>query len=275
MCGPVMVSHTMKMFFPGFKGGGGGFPNAPSLLHQTSTKHLAICPTGKLKVNMFLKDEDIKRFHGSYVKEGFCWVWVKKRQKNKDYNYGIFVIYEKGKKRIYCGAHRYSYLVHVGEIPDGRCVLHKCDNPLCVNPKHLFIGTNEDNVNDMLSKGRQAKGSRCSRSKLKERDILKIWELDERGFDSVEISKRIGCSRDNVRAILRGETWKHVGPNKPIVHKVSNFGRPPRAIEDTFLVVDIWKRRKLSTREIAHETGIPKSTVWRILKKQKDVLPHN
>ncbi len=77
-----------------------------------------------------------------------CWLW--KGVKNED-GYGL-LYYKKILKNI--STHRASWIIHNGEIPEGLCVLHKCDNPSCVNPKHLFLGTNQDNCNDKMLKKR-------------------------------------------------------------------------------------------------------------------------
>jgi hypothetical protein len=75
-----------------------------------------------------------------------CWGWS-----GKFHDYGYGALRYKPKKWT---AHRYSYTYHVGEIPNGMFVCHHCDNPVCTNPKHLFLGTHQDNMNDMLNKGR-------------------------------------------------------------------------------------------------------------------------
>lgn len=75
-----------------------------------------------------------------------CWLW----QANRTFDdYGVFWLIDKNVR-----AHRVSYEYFYGEIPEGQCVLHSCDNPSCVNPEHLFLGTNQDNTDDMIEKGR-------------------------------------------------------------------------------------------------------------------------
>lgn len=81
--------------------------------------------------------------------ESGCWNWVGTTVGSKTHRYGHFRL--DGKLIL---AHRASWLLHGGEIPNGLHVLHRCDNPLCVNPKHLFVGTRSDNMMDMTAKGR-------------------------------------------------------------------------------------------------------------------------
>lgn len=86
------------------------------------------------------------RFDAKVVRSDNCWEWTGSRN---DFGYGLF--YLKGDQ---VRAHRYSYERAFGAVPDGLYVLHKCDNPKCVRPDHLFLGTLVDNSRDMVSKGR-------------------------------------------------------------------------------------------------------------------------
>lgn len=88
--------------------------------------------------------------------EAGCWEW----QKTKDrVGYGRLKVSLGSRDSFrHESAHRYSYLLFVGEIPTGMCVLHKCDNRSCVNPGHLFLGTQKDNIRDMHAKGRGPRG---------------------------------------------------------------------------------------------------------------------
>lgn len=98
-------------------------------------------------------------------------------------------------------AHRFFYENLIGPIPEDLHVLHKCDNPLCVNPKHLFLGTHQDNVQDMVTKGRHGK------SKLTEDQVQEI-RLDVRR--SIIIAKEYGVHRSTINRIKSGIRWKHV-----------------------------------------------------------------
>ncbi len=117
-------------------------------------------------------------------------------------------------KSILTAAHRVSYELFVGSIPDGLWVLHSCDNPPCINPVHLFLGTHADNMKDMVKKGRSAKGTvkgeQCGRAKLTESQVREIRVRHANGDGKKAIAADYGIGRLNVSMIVRGKTWKHV-----------------------------------------------------------------
>ena len=131
------------------------------------------------------------------VSETGCWEW----QHNKDSRgYGMISI-----KGVYYRAHRYSYEYYKGAI-GGFNVLHKCDNPPCCNPDHLFLGNQNENALDMIKKGR----SRVPTTPVE--DILRIRKLFEEGLTRKKISEQVGVSRRVVETILSGKSWKHITP---------------------------------------------------------------
>lgn len=104
-------------------------------------------------------------------------------------------------------AHRLSYEMNFGSIPDDLCVLHKCDTPVCVNPDHLFLGTREENQADMKVKGRAPRGIRSGAAKLTEAQVLAI--RSETRIHK-EIAVKYGVSRRNIGAIKANKTWSHL-----------------------------------------------------------------
>jgi len=103
-------------------------------------------------------------------------------------------------------------MIHFGEIPKGMFVLHRCDNPSCVNPKHLFLGTQADNVQDRDVKGHQKGpfGESHHSAKLTEKDVREIRRLYSQGLPVIGISRRLGHPYDCVWGVTSGKTWKHV-----------------------------------------------------------------
>ncbi len=104
-------------------------------------------------------------------------------------------------------AHRLSWKLHVGEIPAGMSVLHECDVRCCVNPAHLFLGTNLDNVRDRVQKKRSAKGDKHSRAQLTEDQVIAI-RADKR--PTALIAESYGVSYFTVWMILRRKSWRHL-----------------------------------------------------------------
>lgn len=134
-----------------------------------------------------------------------CWPWLRGRH---TFGYGEFTLNEKSS----APAHRIAWELINGPIPDGLFVLHSCDNPPCVNPKHLFLGTQMDNMQDMIQKGRAKKrhGRLHPCTKLTEHDIPKIFSLRRKGFFYADIADIYDMSVYAISAILHRRTWKHV-----------------------------------------------------------------
>lgn len=130
-----------------------------------------------------------------------CWNWS--GCTNSKY-YGQ--LRRNGKK---VGAHRAFYEYYVGPVPNDLLVLHRCDNPRCVNPKHLFLGTNKDNMDDMTAKGRENKvrGEQHGMSKLTDEQVLAIRK-DTRAQWEIAIDYNV--SQITISGIKRNTSWKHV-----------------------------------------------------------------
>jgi hypothetical protein len=107
-------------------------------------------------------------------------------------------------------AHRLSWEVSVGPIPSGMSVLHKCDVACCINPDHLFLGTQRENIADMVAKGRQSRGSRRWCSKLTEADVLAIRRRLASGHRQAAIAADYGVKQPVISDISTGKIWTHV-----------------------------------------------------------------
>lgn len=128
-----------------------------------------------------------------------CWEWIGHAN---DRGYGYFKFNNKE-----CRAHRFSFELFIGEIPEGLCVCHSCDNRKCVNPTHLFLGTVQDNVDDRNNKNRQAKGEKQGLHKLTEQQVYQIREMIEQGYTQREIANVFGISHQVVSLIKSGRIW--------------------------------------------------------------------
>lgn len=144
-----------------------------------------------------------ERFWSKVRKTETCWTWT---GITNLYGYGLFRL--NGKRVL---AHRFVLTLVNGVDPTGMVCCHKCDNPACVRPDHLFLGTHADNVADRTAKGRSARGSKSGVARLTEEQIPAIRSLyREQGIRASEIARRFNVSSGTIEAVLRGVTWTHV-----------------------------------------------------------------
>lgn len=135
-----------------------------------------------------------------------CINWIKA---TNGIGYGTLKI--KGKTEY---AHRLSYSLHNGEIDSDIKVCHKCDNPSCVNPYHLFLGTQSDNMKDCYDKGRSKikphsmSGAENPNAKLTEEEVIKIKSLIENGDTEQSIASKFNVSQGLINSIKKGKLWK-------------------------------------------------------------------
>lgn len=137
---------------------------------------------------------------------GHCWLWTAARMRA---GYGRFAI-SHGEIRF---AHRVSYEMANGPIPDGNNVCHTCDNPPCVNPGHLGAEVQAVNLEDMDRKGRRrpARGVRSASAKLTEEIVVSLRQrYAAGGVTKVSLARELGVSATTVSLIVRGKKWKHV-----------------------------------------------------------------
>lgn len=142
-----------------------------------------------------------ERFSGRFRVTPSCWIWTAGKDGE---GYGQIANTNRNER-----AHRVSYRLHVGPIPEGMQVLHKCDNPSCVNPEHLFLGTCADNMVDKKAKKRAnvARGERHYLSKLTNEQVLAI-----RASDAVQarLCEQYGVRPSTISDIKHLKRWRHV-----------------------------------------------------------------
>lgn len=130
-----------------------------------------------------------------------CWPWLGYRNKK---GYGRCFVWVGDIN--YVAPHRASWAIHRGH-PGDMQVLHRCDNPPCCNPRHLFLGTNTDNVKDRVSKGRTQRGATHFLARLTEDDVRAMRAATG---STASIARRFGVSHGTARAVLTWRTWKHI-----------------------------------------------------------------
>ena len=134
-----------------------------------------------------------------------CWEWT---EGLSPYGYGM---YRRNGHNIF--AHRYSYLLKFGEFDTKLYVLHHCDNRKCVNPSHLFLGTQLDNMRDMAKKERGVipVGENHGNSKLTEKNVIKIYKMYDSGnYTQREIAKALGVDFRTINYVVNGKSWNHI-----------------------------------------------------------------
>lgn len=151
-----------------------------------------------------------------------CWNWTGARSHK---GYGQICI-----RPHLLLAHRISYHLHNGPIPDGMFVCHKCDNPSCVNPAHLFAGTAKDNSDDMVRKGRHLFGERAADATLSDESVLEIRKRWSERLTQTKLAKEYGVSVPAIKAALYSGTWKHL-PSLHSLNAQSNRDWPAKGNE--------------------------------------------
>jgi len=172
--------------------------------------------------NTIITQDDIEKFYNriNIITEGeHINCWEIDFYKNAS-GYPIFHV-----KQVPVSANRFMYLIHhQDENIENKLVCHTCDHPWCVNPDHLFTGTHQDNANDKVNKGRQARGETFNVSKLKDVDIINMLEEIKAGkYKTVtEISDYYPIKNSEVNQIIKGGCWKHITKNYDLV-KIRNM----------------------------------------------------
>jgi len=165
-----------------------------------------------------IEDRSIQRFWNKVNKQEGCWEFESHKDRDGYHAFAYKTVDSNKFKKT--GAHRFMMIATGKTIPLGYVVCHKCDNPSCVNPDHLFIGTVNDNNQDKVRKGRQSSspGSTNSMAKLDESTAKKI-KAEARvgtrvgynnGSNIKEVANKYNVHVETVRLIAKGITWKHI-----------------------------------------------------------------
>jgi len=148
------------------------------------------------------------RFWLHVKKSKGCWIWTGAKRDG----YGRI---GGGPGKNALQAHRVSWELEYGPIPEGKCVLHRCDNPPCVRPRHLFLGTKFENAVDRDRKGRRKTGriypgSQCKTSKLIEKQVLRLRRLRTQGWTLIQLAIEFDIHYTHVRRICLRKNWRHI-----------------------------------------------------------------
>lgn len=166
----------------------------------------------------------VDRFGTKYTVDAAtgCWLWTAATKPN---GYGILGKCDGTRDNQY--AHRFAYEHFIGPIPPGLQVCHRCDVRNCVNPEHLFLGTQADNQADMVAKGRSLRGERHNLARVTEPVVLEIRRLwDDEGALQRELADRFGITKQQVSNIVRGHAWKHLLPDGWVAPAAGKWSRP-------------------------------------------------
>lgn len=155
-------------------------------------------PTG-----IYQRIDPITAFLSKFKAGDGCWIW--EGAKFGAYRYGAIKVHGKNYR-----AHRYSYELFNGPIPDGKQVLHQCDVRECVNPTHLTLGTHKDNMREMAERNTVAWGERQAQSTLTAGEVGEIRRLFGQGMSIYRLATIYDCSECAITGVVKGQTWKRI-----------------------------------------------------------------
>lgn len=183
-----------------------------TIAHESTANAVALPTAIVYDARMTRKKSPEENFWPKVLKTETCWLW--RAAVDKD-GYGKFNItltregvpFRAKTPQKYVRAHHFAWELHGGDVPTGMVLMHSCDTPACVNPAHLSVGTPKMNYADSQAKGRNTRGSRNPRAKLRECDVLAIRASAEKG---IELARRYGVTNGTISAVRSGRIGRHV-----------------------------------------------------------------
>lgn len=171
--------------------------------NEINKRHCEHCNNVFISTNKYNICSTKCRILSKIIKINDCWEW----QGSYRGQYGTISYQGKSKS-----THRASYLIFKGEIKKGLCVLHRCDNPKCCNPDHLFLGTSKENTQDMIKKNRKkvVAGEKVHSAILTEDKVLKIRELHKNGLKIKEIASIFRIKYFTCLDVVNRRNWCHI-----------------------------------------------------------------
>lgn len=236
--------------------------------HSEMSRRLIVL--GEMMIPEDKREEVEARYWPKVKKNEGCWEW--QAGKNSQ-GYGVFSVLGK------CyPAPRIAYVLAFGDIPNGLLVRHKCDNPSCVNPDHLELGTTKDNSQDMVKRLRGIHGTRNHNSKLTDEMVLKLRERYAKADISLkDLAVEAGISKCSLGKIVRGDTWAHVGGPRSSNHHVTRTDYRPRGdnhsrhkltAEQVVEIRERYPRGGVSLSSLAKEYNVHFCTIQSVLKRR-------
>ena len=191
-----------------------------------------------------------------------CWLWIRSTFRN---GYGQ-VTREGNNWR----AHRLAWTLWRGQIPDGLCVLHKCDTPSCINPEHLFLGTHQDNNDDMRAKGRARPplGAGHGSAKLSDSDIRDIRRRYSAGTSNTVLAAEYGVCYQHIWKIAKGDAWGHLLNEDEALMSGQRTGRRCLITADQAREIRRLSSLGLSHAVIARDTGLRAKHIGKIVRRE-------
>jgi hypothetical protein len=219
---------------------------------------------GRRKVLPSILDSLLSKADISAGPDG-CWTWIACRNAK---GYGRLTINGSGFL-----AHRLSYEAHVGPVPGQMCICHRCDNPPCINPAHLFLGTQADNSADMVAKGRatRARNEKSGMAKLSDGQVAEMRRRRVAGESCESIAIAFDVSAPHVSRVTRG--LRRPGEDVDLVDSANAATAERRG-----RYISLRRDQRLSVREAARHVGVSVRQAWRYeaaLREMSDAPHHH